>query len=162
MEIIFSWVLFLIIAGFLLILLDLFVFPGTSVLGIGGITCLVIGIVRMFIIFGPVAGWISLLSVLGICAILAFLFIRKKAWKKMVLNDELESKVNVVDKKKIKIGEEGKAVSRLVPVGQASFDGEIVEVHSLDGFTDQRTLVKVVKIENNKIFVTAVSTDPSP
>jgi len=156
MEIIFSWVLFLIIAGFLLILLDLFVFPGTSVLGIGGITCLVIGIVRMFLIFGPVAGWISLLSVLGICAILVFLIIRKKAWKKVMLNDELEGRVNVVNKHKVNVGHEGIAVSRLVPVGQATFDGEIVEVHSLDGFTDQKTPVKVVKIENNKIFVTAV------
>ncbi|MCL2414748.1 MAG: hypothetical protein FWC94_05790 [Bacteroidales bacterium] len=156
MEIIFSWVLFLIIAGFLLILLDLFVFPGTSVLGIGGITCLVIGIVRMFLVFGPVAGWISLLSVLAICSVFVIWFVRTKSWKKMMLKDELEGRVNVVNKHKVNVGHEGIAVSRLVPVGQATFDGEIVEVHSLDGFTDQKTPVKVVKIENNKIFVTAV------
>ena len=74
----------------------------------------------------------------------------------MILNDNLEGRVNEVNEQKVKVGDEGKAVSRLVPVGQATFEGEIVEVHSLDGFTDQKTQIKVVKIENNKIFVTAV------
>jgi len=156
MEIIFSWVMFLIIAGFLLILLDLFVFPGTSVLGISGIGALVWGVVRMFLDFGNLAGWIALLSILLVCASIVLLFVRKKSWKKMILNDNLDGKVNVVNEQKVKVGDEGKAISRLVPVGQATFEGEIVEVHSLDGFTDQKTQVKVVKIENNKIFVTAV------
>jgi len=156
MEIIFSWVMFLIIAGFLLILLDLFVFPGTSVLGISGIGALVWGVVRMFLDFGNLAGWIALLSILLVCASIVLLFVRKKSWKKMILNDNLEGRVNEVNEQKVKVGDEGKAVSRLVPVGQATFEGEIVEVHSLDGFTDQKTQVKVVKIENNKIFVTAV------
>jgi len=156
MEIIFSWVMFLIIAGFLLILLDLFVFPGTSVLGISGIGALVWGVVRMFLDFGNLAGWIALLSILLVCASIVLLFVRKKSWKKMILNDNLDGKVNVVNEQKVKVGDEGKAVSRLVPVGQATFEGEIVEVHSLDGFTDQKTPIKVVKIENNKIFVTAV------
>jgi len=156
MEIIFSWVMFLIIAGFLLILLDLFVFPGTSVLGISGIGALVWGVVRMFLDFGNLAGWIALLSILLVCASIVLLFVRKKSWKKMILNDNLEGRVNEVNEQKVKVGDEGKAVSRLVPVGQATFEGEIVEVHSLDGFTDQKTQIKVVKIENNKIFVTAV------
>jgi len=156
MEIIFSWVMFLIIAGFLLILLDLFVFPGTSVLGISGIGALVWGVVRMFLDFGNLAGWIALLSILLVCASIVLLFVRKKSWKKMILNDNLEGRVNEVNEQKVKVGDEGKATSRLVPVGQATFEGEIVEVHSLDGFTDQKTPIKVVKIENNKIFVTAV------
>jgi len=156
MEIIFSWVMFLIIAGFLLILLDLFVFPGTSVLGISGIGALVWGVVRMFLDFGNLAGWIALLSILLVCASIVLLFVRKKSWKKMILNDNLEGRVNEVNEQKVKVGDEGKATSRLVPVGQATFEGEIVEVHSLDGFTDQKTQIKVVKIENNKIFVTAV------
>jgi membrane-bound ClpP family serine protease len=156
MEIIFSWVMFLIIAGFLLILLDLFVFPGTSVLGISGIGALVWGVVRMFLDFGNLAGWIALLSILLVCASIVLMFVRKKSWKKMILNDNLEGRVNEVNEQKVKVGDEGKAISRLVPVGQATFEGEIVEVHSLDGFTDQKTQVKVVKIEKNKIFVTAV------
>jgi len=157
MDIILALWILLLVAGFLLLMLDLLVLPGTHLLGVIGVTALVYGIVRIFSDFGTTAGWIALAAVLVTTVGLIILVIKTKSWKKVILNDKLESKVNVVDGQKIKVGDEGKAVSRLVPVGQASFDGEIFEVHSIDGFTDQRTPIKVVKIENNKVFVTAVS-----
>jgi len=156
MDIILSLWILLLVAGFLLLMLDLFVLPGTHVIGIIGVTALVYGIVRIFSDFGSTAGWIALVSVLAVCTVLVIWVVKTKSWKKAVLDDKLEAKVNVIDEQKVKVGDEGKAVSRLVPVGQATFAGEIFEVHSIDGFTDQKTPIKVVKIENNKIFVTAV------
>jgi membrane-bound ClpP family serine protease len=156
MDVILSLWILLLVAGFLLLMLDLLVLPGTHVIGIAGVTALVYGIVRIFAGYGSTAGWIALISVLAVCAILIVWVIKTKSWKKAVLDDKLEAKVNVIDEQKVKIGDEGKAVSRLVPVGQATFAGDIFEVHSIDGFTDQKTPIKVVKIENNKIFVTAI------
>jgi len=157
MDIILALWLLLLVAGFLLLMLDVLVLPGTHMLGIIGVTALIYGIVRIFADFGTTAGWIALVSVLAVCTILIIWIVKTKSWRKVVLNDKLEAKVNLIDEQKVKVGDEGKAVSRLVPMGQASFAGEIFEVHSIDGFTDQRTLIKVVKIENNKIFVTAQS-----
>jgi membrane-bound ClpP family serine protease len=144
----------LLVFGFILFMVELFVFPGTSVAGIMGIIATVYGIVRIWTDMGNTAGWIALITVIVICSALATWFVRTKSWKKIALKDELETKVNVIDEQKIKVGDEGHAFSRLVPMGQATFGGEIYEVQSTDGFIDQKTPIKVVKIEGSKIFVT--------
>ena len=54
---------------------------------------------------------------------------------------------------KIKQGDLGKSISRLVPAGKALFGDEYYEVHTYGTFIDQNTKIEVVKIENNKIFV---------
>jgi membrane-bound ClpP family serine protease len=146
----------LLVFGFILFIVELFVIPGTSVTGIMGIVAVVYGLVRIFTDMGNTAGWIALITVLVVCTALIAWFFKTKSWKKITLHDELEGKVNLIDEQKIKVGDEGKALSRLVPMGQADFSGETFEVHSTDGFIDQKTPIKVVKIENNKIFVTAV------
>ncbi|MCL2682019.1 MAG: nodulation efficiency protein D (NfeD) [Bacteroidales bacterium] len=146
------WILLLVV-GFILILVEIFVVPGMSIVGIFGFSAWIYGIIRIFADHGPTAGWIALASVLAVCIILVIWVMKTKSWKKIMLNDKLESKVNIVDEHKIKVGDEGHAMSRLVPMGQAMFAGEIYEVHSMDGFIDQKTPIKVVKIENSKIFV---------
>ena len=146
----------LLVFGFILFMVELFVFPGTSVTGILGIVAVVYGIVKIFTEMGNTAGWIALITVLAACTILVVWFIKTKSWKKITLDEKLDNKVNVVDEQKVRVGDEGQSLSRLVPMGQATFSGEIFEVHSLDGFTDPKMPIKVVKIENNKIFVVGI------
>ncbi|MDR0438027.1 MAG: nodulation efficiency protein D (NfeD) [Bacteroidales bacterium] len=146
------WILLLVV-GFILILVEILVVPGMSIVGIFGFSALIYGVVRIFVDYGTTAGWIALASVLAVCIILVVWFMKTKSWKKIMLHDKLEDKVNVVDQHKIKVGDEGTAMSRLAPMGQATFADEIYEVHSMDGFIDQKTPIKVVKIENSKIFV---------
>ena len=151
----FLWILLLVV-GFVLLLVELFVIPGTSVIGLFGFSALVYGIIRIFTDYGTIAGFIALASVLTVCIVLIVWFMKTKSWKKIMLHDKLESKVNIVDEQKIKVGDVGSSMSRLAPMGQASFSGEIFEVHSMDGFIDQKTPIKVVKIENSKIFVIGI------
>ena len=148
----FLWILLLIV-GFILLLIELFVVPGTSVIGFIGFSAMVYGTIRIFTDFGTTAGLIALASVFAVCIILTIWFLKTKAWKKIMLDDKLDSKVNIVDELKIKVGDKGKSVSRLAPIGQASFAGEIFEVQSMDGYIDPKIPVKVVKIQNSKIFV---------
>jgi membrane-bound ClpP family serine protease len=156
MDTSFLWIL-LLGFGFVLLLVEMFVIPGTSVIGLIGFSALIYGTIRIFTDFGTTAGWIALASVFAVCVILVVWFLKTKSWKKIMLNDKLESKVNTIDEQKIKIGDEGNSMSRLAPMGQASFAGEIFEVQSMDGFIDQRMPIKVVKIENSKIFVVAAN-----
>jgi membrane-bound ClpP family serine protease len=156
MDTSFLWIL-LLIFGFILLLVELVVVPGVTIVGLVGFSALVYGTVRIFTDFGTTAGWIALASVFAVCVILVVWFMKTKSWKKIMLNDKLESKMNIVDDQKIKVGDEGNSVSRLAPMGQASFSGEIFEVQSMDGFIDQRMPIKVVKIENSKIFVVAAN-----
>jgi membrane-bound ClpP family serine protease len=123
------------------------------VVGILAFSALGYGIYRIFVDFGTTAGWIAAASVLAFSIILVVWFLKTKSWKKIMLNDKLEGKVNLLDEQKIKVGDEGKSVSRLAPTGQASFADETIEVQSIDGYIDPKTPIKVVKIENSKVFV---------
>ena len=146
----------ILIFGFMLVLVELLVVPGTSVLGIIGFSGMIFGVVRTFLDHGQTAGWITLSSVLLVCTVLIVWFLKTRSWKKITLDDKLEGKVNLIDEQKIKVGDEGKTMSRLAPTGHALFAGEPFEVQSMDGYIDPKTPVTVVKIENNKIFVVGV------
>ncbi|MDR2906787.1 MAG: hypothetical protein LBU91_02210 [Bacteroidales bacterium] len=151
MELVY-WIL-LIVLGFGLLLFELFIVPGTSVIGLVGFGAAGYGVYRIFTDLGTVEGWIALVSVLVLAVGLVYWFLKTKSWKKIMLDDKLDSKVNVIDEQKIKVGDEGKSLSRLAPTGQAMFSDELFEVQSMDGFIDPKTPIKVVKIENSKIFV---------
>ncbi len=143
----------LLVVAFVLIIVELLIVPGTSVLGFIGFGGMVYGIYEIFATHGTTAGWIALCAVAVLCVGLTVWVLKTKSWKKITLDDKLDGKVNVLDAQKIKVGEEGKAMSRLAPTGQASFSGEICEVQSMDGYIDPKTPIKVVRIENNKVFV---------
>lgn len=150
------WIILLVL-GFILLLVELFVIPGTSLIGILGFSALAYGIVQIFLSYGVVPGLIALAAVVAISALLIFWFLKTKSWKKIMLEDKLDdSRVNVPDVRKIKIGDEGQSISRLAPMGHAQFHEEIFEVQSLDGYIDPKQTVKIVKIENAKITVIGV------
>ena len=70
-----------------------------------------------------------------------------------MLNSKIDSKVNIIDEQSLKIGDTGKAISRLVPAGKALFNNEFFEVRTTGEFLDPDTEIEVEKIEANKIFV---------
>jgi membrane-bound serine protease (ClpP class) len=70
-----------------------------------------------------------------------------------MLKTNIDSKVNVIDDIKVKVGDTGKADSRLVPAGKAFINGEYFEVRTTGEFIDPGTELVVTKVEFNKIFV---------
>jgi len=94
--------------------------------------------------------WLIVILVFLIIGIL--LFFRYKTWKPLMLETELDSKVNVPDIN-MKIGMEGKTVSRLAPGGKAIFETGTEEVFSQHEFIDENQQIVVTKLEGNKIIV---------
>jgi membrane-bound ClpP family serine protease len=142
----------LILIGILGLVLEFLVVPGGVV---GVISALIIagGIGIAYYKYGVLAGNITLIvTVIGILVGIFFM-LRSRTWKKLMLNTQIDSKVNEVDEAKIKVGSEGVTVSRLAPGGKASFDGEIAEVFSAHDFIDENQEIVVLKIEGNKITV---------
>ena len=142
----------IILIGIIGLVLEFLVVPGGVV---GVISGLVIagGIGIAYYKYGALAGNITLIvTVIGILVGIFFL-LRSRTWKKLMLNTQIDSKVNEVDETKIKVGSEGITVSRLAPGGKASFDGEIAEVFSAHDFIDENQEITVLKIEGNKITV---------
>lgn len=150
-----SWtiILVLIIVGLLLLVLEVLVIPGTTVVGITGFVLIAVGIWQSYATFGTPAGHFILIGTIALTLIALWLSLRSKTWKKVMLDTSLDGKVNQIEESAIAVGDIGKAVSRLVPMGKALINDEYYEVTSTGEFIDHGTEIKVVKIEKNKIFV---------
>jgi len=149
------WILIaaLIVIGLLFLVLEILVIPGTTVVGVFGLVLMGFGIWETYNMYGAGTGHLVVAGSLLLTIIALTLSLRSKTWKYAMLSTEINSKTNVIDGNKIKAGDEGKAISRLVPMGKALINNEYYEVRSSGQFIDQGTEIVVSKIENNKIFV---------
>lgn len=145
-------IIFIIIVGLLLLILDFLVIPGI-IMSILGAACMVGGVVATFVSYGSTAGFICLLATFLVTIGGIVLMLRSKTWKRLQLNTEIDSKMNEVDGTKIQIGNTGRTISRLAPMGNGDFNGEVVEVTSTQDFIDVNTPIVITKIDGNKIYV---------
>ena len=143
--------------GFLFLLLEILVLPGTNIAGVLGFVLLGIGIWQAYAVYGGVAGTIALVLIVILSVIALYFALKSNTWKRAALNKNIEGKVNIIDSEKIKSGDRGTAISRLVPMGKAIINGEYYEVKTNGEFIDQETEIEVVKIEYNKVFVKKIN-----
>jgi len=143
----------LIFLGILLVLIELLLIPGVGVAGILGLASLIGSCWYAFYAIDTKTGII--VTVIVICLIVAlFVYaLRAKTWKKLELNTEIKSKVSE-DSEKVSVGQQGKTITRLAPMGTARFGELSCEVKSAEGnMIDAGTPVEICSIEENKIFV---------
>ncbi len=144
-------VITLIILGLLLLFAEILIIPGVGVAGILGLMSLAGSCVYAFLEISTTAGVVvtAVLSVLLVA--LTIYVLRAKTWKRISLNTNIESKA--VADIAVSVGDEGKTLTRLVPMGQALLGGESVEVKALEGMINPDVEVVVVMIDDNKIYV---------
>ena len=141
----------LIIIGLLLLLVEILIIPGVGVAGILGLMSLVGSCVYAFLEISNTAG-IIVTSSISILLVLTIIYVlRAKTWKKMSLETNIDAKATV--DVAVAVGDEGKTLTRLAPMGQALFGSESVEVKALEGMIDPNVDVVVVMIEDGKIYV---------
>ena len=118
----------LLIAGIILLLLEVFLFPGISLAGIGATVCLVYANVRAFNELGTWPGVITL-AISIISSILVFVwFMRSKSLDRLALKKDIDSSVKQPESATIQVGDTGIALTRLAQIGNARFGDRIVEV----------------------------------
>lgn len=146
--------IFLLIAlGLILLLLEVFVIPGTSVFGIVGGVLVIFSIWQAYKVFGSDKGNIIVLVTAALIVATLVVAFKSNTWKRMMLNTNVEGRVNVIEENKLHVGDTGKTISRISPAGTAIFDKELYEVHTQGDFIDQETEIIISKLEDNKIFV---------
>ena len=146
-----SIILLILIALFLLIIEILFV-PG-MVLGFISIILMLIGVIFSFKNYGTTTGIIILFAT-GIASVVAVYWaFNSSLWKKLQVHSLIDGKTNIITEGSIKVGDEGKTISRLNPMGKALINDQQVEVHVNEGFIDQENEIEVIKIQSNKIWV---------
>lgn len=140
------------LVGLALLALEIVALPG-GVSGVVGGILVVIGVWQSYAKYGSTAGCIVLIASI-VTGILMLVFLMKSGtWKRFSLKEKIDSKTNQPEKQNIKVGAEGKSLTRLAPAGNAIIDGEIVEVHSVGEFIDEGTPIQVTDIEGYKITV---------
>lgn len=150
-----SWTLIgiLIFVGLVLLVIEILVIPGSTVVGVLGFGAMVFAIYKAYVTYGSTGGMIALGITLTLTVLTILITMRSKTWKKFALNDDLPHRVNSLEGKDIKVGDEGVTVGRLAPSGNARFNDEVFEVHTFGDLIDPNTSVVVTKIEGYKIFV---------
>ncbi len=146
-------VVILILVGTALLVAELFLIPGFGAPGIAGFLAIAGGVFCAYFYLGALAGHITLAASLVLCAIAIWLFLRFKTLDKMALQQNIDSKVDLMEGKNIKVGDIGITISRLAPMGKVRIDGNDFEAKSTEDFIDQNVEISVVSIDGNIVNV---------
>ena len=152
-----GFIITLILVGLVLIFAEILLIPGVGIAGVLGLLSMGGSCFYAFYEFGTVAGAIVTGVNAVLIAALTIWVLRAKTWKRMSLETNIDSKA--VEGVSLSLGDRGKTVTRLAPMGSARFGNYIVEVKALEGMLDPETPVEVVLIEDNKIYVKPVGTE---
>lgn len=152
-------IIFLIILGLLLFIVEFMLIPGVTIAGIGGAICLVTAIVFSFASFGTTAGLLVLGITVLVMIVLTVLMLKSGTWKKFMLKTSIDSKVDTVGagEGKVKAGDRGITVTRLATGGKVLVNGEYFEAKSIDILIDPKQEIEVIRIEDNKLIVKPIN-----
>lgn len=149
-----EWLLvfMLIVIGAVLVLMEFLVFPGVNIAGILGFICIVGGVYFGYSYYGAMTGHFILLGTVLFGVGATWYVLRSNTWKKLSLETKIDSVVEGVDES-VRVGDSGKTVGRLAPMGNVQVGDCLVEAESLSGYIDAGQEVEVMKVLKNKIIV---------
>ena len=143
----------LILVGLVLIFAEILLIPGVGVAGILGLLSMGGSCFYAFHEMGTTTGIIiTVINALLIVGLTVWV-LPAKTWKRFTLDTNIDSKAFSLEGAKIAIGDRGRTITRLAPMGTARFGEDTYEVKALEGMVDPGTDVEIVLIEDNKIYV---------
>ena len=143
----------LIIAGLILFIIEVFLLPGISIAGIISAICLLYANYYAFDTMGTLPGCITLaISAIGVVAITVW-FMRSKTVDKLSLKKTIDYKPEPLKGLNLKAGDEGVALTRLALIGNAEFDGNVMEVRSTGDFIEEKSRIRVNRIRDGIVLV---------
>jgi membrane-bound ClpP family serine protease len=147
-------VLAVIILGILLVVLEILVVPGTTVVGVIGGALMGTGVVLAYSTQeDPMIGHYTLAGTSVATVILLYWAYKVLRSKKYSLYDVIDSQVNVLEEGQVKVGDEGVTLGSLRPEGKALINDKRFAVFSQGEMIDVNTQIEVIKINGNKIIV---------
>jgi membrane-bound ClpP family serine protease len=157
-----SWmiVLLLIIGGLSLLVLELLVVPGTTVVGVIGFILMAVGIWQSYVLYGTLIGSLILLVTLILSVGGFYLSLKSSTWNKAMLHKSIHSRVNQ-ESNKLKVGDIGETTSRLNPIGKAFINNDFYEVSTHGDYLDSQIDVQVMEIKGTKIYVEPIKKEKS-
>jgi membrane-bound ClpP family serine protease len=151
MEIVVILILLLVAVGLLLV--EMFLIPGISIAGIGGLLFLGGAVYYAYAFISPEAGHLTLVAAFVMMTVAIVIFVRSKALEKMSLKTEIDGKNDPLQGIELKVGDKGTTISRLAPMGKIRVNGRIVEAKAMDDFIDQEENVVIIKVQSTNVLV---------
>ena len=146
----------LLVLGFVMILLEIFVIPGFNIFGLAGFATVCLGIYFAYAKLGTQAAVIVGLAGLAGTVALVWLLVRNRAWQRLVLAGQTDRASGYrsapVDLESL-VSQTGVALTPLRPTGRAQFDEQIVDVVTEGGFIESGDRVEVLSVHGNRIVV---------
>ncbi len=151
-------IIFLILLGILLLLIEFLIIPGVTIAGIGGFILIGGGIFSAYHFHNIRFGNITVAATVLAIIIIFYFALRAGTWKKVALSTKIDSSVeNIIKEDKFKVGERGKTITKLSPIGKAVFNDKIVEAKSLAGYVNENTEVEIIKLQNTNVIVKPIN-----
>ena len=142
------------VIGLLLLLAEIVILPGVGVAGIFGTLALAASAYFAYSFYGVTGCVVAIVAIAVAGTVLVVLALRSKTWNRLTLHSKINAKTDgTPEEKGIFVGEEGKALTRIAPMGMARFGETEVEVSSLGKIIDAGSALKVVSLDDNRIFV---------
>lgn len=150
----------LVVIGFILLFIEIFLLPGSGPVGVLGVVLMVLGVViagykeglRMAVIYAGISAG----GALPLCAVGLWLIPRTKLGKSFILDASEHSqagfKSSSEELEKF-AGKTGVTLTPLRPAGIAEMDGVRVNVLTQGEFVESGKEVEVIKIEGSKVIV---------
>ena len=175
------WELVVILIGFALLAVEIFVIPGFGVAGLGGIVCIIVGLLATFIpeepgrtfplywpqlesgMEGLKIGVITLASASAAAVVAMIIFSRVMpniSWLHGVIPENPTPAMVETDDPYhgyARIGDVGMVESPLRPAGKVRFGSELVDVVTEGDLVDPGTEVQVIERRGNRVVVRRVS-----
>lgn len=150
------FIILLLVCGMALIVLELVAIPGTTIAGLAGVGLSIWGIYRVFVEYGSFWGGMVIVFDVLVCLILLIFTFKSKLWKRFAQKEEISSKVNEI-KTVVNVGDRGKTITRLAPMGTALINNERMEVYTSTSFLDPETEIVVEEVSGSKIRVNKIN-----
>jgi membrane-bound serine protease (ClpP class) len=151
-----AYSLALLVLGFLLMLLELFVIPGFNIFGIVGFLTAVAGVGFAYVNMGSgAAAAVAGIGLVG-TAVLVRLMLKMRGWQRLVLKSDTSRAAgynSVKPGREALLGQAGEALTPLRPAGRALFGEQVVDVVSEGGFIDKGERIQVLKVVGNRVVV---------
>lgn len=149
-------IIFLLLVGLLLILVEIFITPG-FIVGIVGLILMGIGVYQTYSEYGTLAGNLVLAGTFLVSVTIVFLTLRSGAWDRLSLNETITGKTNVIDLQFVHVGDKGKTLSALRPMGNALINNKRLEVVTEGEPVPANVQIEVINIAGNKVIVKQIT-----
>lgn len=147
---------FFVVMGVMLLLGELLIFTGAGLAGVLSVASYVAASYLAWDSYGWTGVIITLGIIIAVSAISAVLCMRSGTWRKLTLNNSIDSVSQKSPAERITVGTRCRTITRLAPSGKIEIDGVQYEARSTELVAPQ-TEVEVVGFDNFTVLVKVVA-----